>query len=120
MNAINKSLNGDSNTFNFKETKFKYTVLSVDHFKELQSDLEKLFLDENLSSHKNFRRYLEAMSFNLPEKFQHAKYVVLLVRQTYLGLIDINFKGTKQQVMISPGYFGYTKYNPDEIADYVN
>jgi len=107
-----------NNSFNFKNTKFKYTVVSVKFFEELQKDLEKLHQDENLSTHKNFRVYLDKMKFALPEDFPSAKYVILLVRETKLGLIDLNFEGKKHQIMISPGYFGSSKYKPDEIIDY--
>ena len=118
MNSTNSNLSGNI-SFNFKETKFKFTAISVKHFIELQKNLDKLKQDENLSNHKNFRVYLDKMNFTLPEDFPTAKYVLLLVRETKLGLIDINYKGNKCTMMISPGYFGYTKYNPNEIIDFI-
>ncbi len=116
--SINSS-EDKNNSFNFKKTKFKYTVVSVKFFDELQNDLDKLHRDENLSTHKNFRVYLDKMKFALPEDFPSAKYVILLVRETKLGLIDLNYKGKKHQIMISPGYFGSSKYGQNELIDYV-
>ncbi len=106
-------------SFNFKNTKFKYTVVSVKFFDELQKDLDKLYQNENLSTHKNFRVYIDKMKFVLPEDFPSAKYVILLARETKLGLIDLNYEGKKHQIMISPGYFGKSNYDQNELIDYI-
>jgi epoxyqueuosine reductase len=84
---------------------YKYKAVSVDHLKELQDDIDKLYREDKLSHNEVYRSYIENKRFQVPENLPNAKSIIILAIFTKLALINFNFEGKKRQIMIPPQYY---------------
>jgi len=98
-----------------KGIKINYGIISIEHFPELQRDIQQLDEEGKISTNSQFREYIENMKFEVPDNFPTAKYVVILAREDKLALVNFIFKGKKHEVMISPGYYQSGLKNEDLI-----
>lgn len=84
---------------------YKYKTLSIDHLKEMQNDIDKLFSDGKLSEHKTYRNYLSNKRFEIPENFPQAKSLVILAIFTKLAHVNFELDGKIHDIMIPPNYY---------------
>jgi len=84
---------------------YKYKTVSVDHLKELQDDIDKLYCEDKLSHNEVYRSYIENKRFEIPENLPDAKSIIILAIFTKLALVNFNFEGKKRQLMIPPQYY---------------
>ncbi|MFQ5979707.1 MAG: 4Fe-4S double cluster binding domain-containing protein [Candidatus Heimdallarchaeota archaeon] len=84
---------------------YKYKTLSVEHFTELQEDINKLKREKKLSDHEVYRSYIDDKKFELPETFPEAKSLVVMAIATKLMLANFQLNGRNYEVMVPPGYY---------------
>ncbi len=93
---------------------YKYKTISVDHFHELQADIDTLKQKDQLSSHKTYQEYITKLRFTLPEDFPTAKSVIILAAFSPLAKTRFRWQGKSHDVMIPPQYNG-NGVSPEEI-----
>ncbi len=93
---------GNNNSLGFF---YKYKTISVDHLKELQEDIDKLYHEGKLSENKTYRQYLSTKKFVIPESFPNAKSIIVLAIATKLVLVNFQLDGKKHEIMIPPQYY---------------
>jgi epoxyqueuosine reductase len=84
---------------------YRYKVTSVDHFGELQEDIDRLKRSGSLSRNEIFQSYLKKMKFTVPEKFPEAKYVIILSVFTPFMVVPFHWKGKIREVLLPSQYY---------------
>ena len=84
---------------------FKYRTISVDHFPELQEDVDKLRRGGRLSRNPTFRGYIDKLRFQLPENFKRAKSLIILATLTPSMEADFHYRGKVHRITIPPQYY---------------
>lgn len=104
--SINTDLLSLSTT-NEKDNNFiySYKTMSVNHFKDLQEDIDKLRRTGKLSRNKVFRSYIDNKKFKILEDFPEAKSVIVMATFTKLMYVNFHLNGKKYEVMLPPGYY---------------
>ena len=88
-----------------KRIAYKYKTISIKHFRELQSDIDRLYREGKLSENETYRKYLSTKKFKIPEEFPSAKFVIILAIFSKLGLVNFYLDGKKHEIMIPPNYY---------------
>jgi epoxyqueuosine reductase len=84
---------------------FKYKTMSVDHFNDLQKDIDKVKRSGKISKHPVFRGYIKNKKFKLPENFPEAKFIVIMAVFTKLMKVNFHLDGATYETMIPPQYY---------------
>lgn len=79
--------------------------MTVNHFNDLQEDIDKLKRKNRLSRNKVFRSYIDKLRFEIPEDFPEAKSILIMSVFTKLMYVNFHLKGKKHRVMLPPQYY---------------
>jgi len=85
--------------------KYKYKIVSVDHFKDLKEDIDKLYRENKLSDNETYRKYLSTKKFEIPEDFPNATSLIVMAIFTRLVRVNFLLDGKKYEIMIPPQYY---------------
>ncbi len=83
----------------------KYRTMSVEHFPELQEDVDNLRRGGRLSRNAIYRKYIDKLKFRVPESFQQAKSLIILATSTPAMETDFHYRGKAHRVTIPPQYY---------------
>ncbi|MCP4761283.1 MAG: hypothetical protein GY870_05845 [archaeon] len=102
----------------FKDFIYKYKIMSVSHFRELQEDINKVERVGKLSNNKVFRSYIEKKNLFLPENLPNAKSLIIIAIYNKLTKANFHYKGKMHEIMIAPPYYddGLTNQDVEDIA----
>ena len=84
---------------------YKYKTISVNHFKQLQEDINQLNREGKLSDNETYRKYLSTKKFEIPETLPNAKYIIILAIFTNLVEVRFQLDGKSHELMIPPQYY---------------
>jgi epoxyqueuosine reductase len=93
---------------------YNYRTISVEHFPELQADIDLLKEKDMLSNHKTYLGYISKLHFSLLEDFPTAKSVIILAVFSPLAKTRFEWQGKSHEVLIPPQYNG-NGVSPEEI-----
>lgn len=87
------------------DLEYKYKMLSVSHFSELQEDIDKLKREKKLSDHEVYRSYIDNKKFEPPEDLPNAKSIIVMAIPTKPMLVNFQLNGKNHETMVPPGYY---------------
>ena len=85
--------------------RYQYRTMSVEHFPQLQEDIDRLRRENKLSPHPVFRSYIDPKKFALPEDFRQARSVIVMAVFTPAMTATFNIDGRGHDVVIPPQYY---------------
>lgn len=85
---------------------YSYATLSVEHLNELQSFMNGLIKEEQLSNQEMFREYVRDAHFALPVDFPAARSIVVFALYTPLMKATFHYEATATEVLVPPQYYG--------------
>lgn len=84
---------------------YKYRTISIDHFNELQNDIDMLKGADRLSTNKTYRSYIDKLRFEIPDQFPGARSVIVVAIFTRLMYATFHLKDQQYEVMVPPQYY---------------
>jgi epoxyqueuosine reductase len=84
---------------------YRARTLSVSHFAELQNDIDSLRRANKLSHNPVYRSYIDNKKFAVPAGFPRATSVVILAVRAPMLRFDVQFRGRRHPLILSPQYF---------------
>lgn len=84
---------------------YAWRTMSVEHFSELQEDIETLRRNDQLSSAPTFNYYLNDLRFSLPEDFPTARSILIVATFAPLLRVHFQYRGARIPAMMPPNYY---------------
>ncbi len=84
---------------------YQFRTMSVQHFPELQEDIDRLHRSDQLSHNPTFQSYIEDFSFHLSPTFPDAKFLIIVAIKTPPARIDCFYNNQVHSLRIPPQYY---------------
>jgi epoxyqueuosine reductase len=84
---------------------YKFRILPVGRFPELQKEYDAIRKDGGLTSHKAFLQEVDALGFTLPKDFPQAKSVVVAATFAKTMTADFIVEGQPRRITVPPQYY---------------
>lgn len=88
----------------FSDIMFVYRTISVKHLPEMQQHMNSLRERGLFSTNEVFRSYTDNKSFELPDDFQDAKFIIVVAVYIPLAKTQVLYKGRLHEILIPPNY----------------
>jgi len=86
------------------ENVYQYRTVSVEHLQDMQDYMDTLRQKGLFCNNEVFRSYVDSKTFNLPENFQDAKYLIAVAVHIPLTKGYVSNKGHLYEILIPPNY----------------
>jgi len=86
-------------------TLYRFARISVERFKDLQEDIDKLRRAGKLSRNPVYRSYIDSKKFEVPKTFPQAKSVLILAIRTPMARAGFFLDGRRHEIVIPPQYY---------------
>ena len=111
MKKINQTKHAGIISDSASTYEYQYRTMSVEHFSELQEDIDRLRREGMLCDSETFQGYLSEMKFDLPDDFSNAKFVIIMAPFIKPMMVNFQVNGTCIPAAMPPNYYdaGLTK-----------
>jgi len=84
---------------------YKYRHLSVNHFPELERDIDELKQAGKLSDNPVYRSYIDNKHYAIPKDFPNAKFLIIVAVYTPLAYVKFHYDNKVYDIPIPPQYW---------------
>lgn len=84
---------------------YAYSHLYVHHLDELLATINTLEQEGKLSNHVVYRKYLEAVKYQMPERFPDVQSIIIMAVFTVPMLVNFYLNDKKYEIMVPPQYY---------------
>ncbi|MFW9921802.1 MAG: 4Fe-4S double cluster binding domain-containing protein [Candidatus Thorarchaeota archaeon] len=97
----------------------KYSIVSIKHLLELQSEINKYEAAGKISHNETIRSYIGQFQYKIPEQIPEAKYMIVVAIENKLAIANFQYQGKNHEIMIPGNYYSRGVISEQEIGDFL-